>query len=267
MRKLAKLPQARGVTLVEVLLILGVTTVVVGVATSLITQVINNQKHNNYLSQLYILQGDYISILQDNRAWQQTVNAAVNSSAMKCLKNKINCSPTAVTAFTPVGSDGNLINGYDPLTKATDGFDEHGNHCTTFNTTNPDSCTTRVTFTWQPINTAKAPCTSASCVNPQIEIKMNFSFAIANNSPLRPAPNPANYNVPSAYVGNLYRTGTEAYVVPSPASCPSRSVVTGFNANGTPICSSVPTYFPKPSPPCTCPKGGCGKGGCTKTGK
>lgn len=231
-------------SLIELMLVLAIGGVVAAVSTNLVLQVIQNQKRNNFIAQILLLRESFMNVLQDNRAWDATVNDPRNSVALACLRNVTAC-PAATVEFTPITSEGQPFMGYSRLAAGGAvnngvGFTAQGELCNAasglFNQANPAvNCPVQLRFTAQFLT---------ATVNPQVRIRMRFLFAMNQRTGLGPSLNPANYD-PAPFD----RAGTQTFVVPMNCPTPATQVVAGFNADGSVICEPRTRYRVPPPPP------------------
>lgn len=237
---------AKGLSLIELLLILSVAGVVVAVSGTMISRIIANQKRNNFITMITTIRDNYVSLLRDNRAWAATVASAANAN-LACLRSPFPQCPSGVDRpFNPLTSTGvsPYISPTAPFTAynslvATNGFSPTGAVCNTFNPAAPDPrCPVRLNFTFRP----NPNCVGAACVNPPIRIDITFAFAVNTASGLGGMFNPAHYNPPF-----ISRAGTTVTAVPF--ACPARQIVTGVDQNGNARCTPVTSFEPPPPAP------------------
>src|SRR5690606_1304313 len=76
-----------------------------------------------------------VNTLQDDRAWQNTINDTSNTS-LNCLRNNTNCTGASGT-FRVRDAANNIV--YNPLT-AANGFNMQGVLCSTFSAAGNNQC-------------------------------------------------------------------------------------------------------------------------------
>lgn len=176
MRRLEDADRHGGFSLVEILATSVILAVIaVGVA-RLLSGGLKSQFRSNTTFFADSIRRSLSATVQNDNAWQNTVNDASNSS-LACLRNSTSCTDDGAAAGTPLvdrpfrlhDAQNQIV--YDPLT-ASNGFTTSGTLCGDYSTAGNDSCPIRFELLWT------AVC-STPCINPQVRVKgiLNYSPA------------------------------------------------------------------------------------------
>ncbi len=168
-----------------------------------------------------------MQLIQNNQAWQNTVNDAQNTS-LTCLRNATSCAGA--------GGSFRLWNAatvpavyYDPA-GASNGFGPTGAPCTTFDSLKGnDACPFHFSLSWTAI------CPLPGCSPPQVQISGALSYAPAS---ARFPINPTGFSL-----GFIRGSGGPG----GAAGCPPGQVVAGYDPYPNPIC--VPAGAASSGPP------------------
>jgi prepilin-type N-terminal cleavage/methylation domain-containing protein len=189
---------ARGFTLVEVLVSVGIVAILAGGVSSLLVQMAKSQRKLQLTSKLNELRLKFEQTVRNNQAWENTLYGANtnNVNSFACLRttdgalNPNGLTPNLVAPnYTPCNaniSNTSCTNGVckfvlydqngvvllDPYTDPSSGFQLDGSPCTGFDPVagNP-SCPARWQITWQPTCV-----TGFNCSNPSSLVTGTFLF-------------------------------------------------------------------------------------------
>lgn len=154
-------PSERGFSLIEILI---ATSVLGMLAMGVITtfqQLAKQQFRSNMAAQSDVFRRNMIAHLQNEQAWQRTMNDAANTS-MACLRNSTSCTG-AGGPFRLRDSQNGMV--YDAMTSPTAGLTADGRPCNTFNAVDGDDvCLLRMELSWTPI-------CSGTCMSPQVQVR------------------------------------------------------------------------------------------------
>lgn len=124
------------------------------------------QMRSNMAAQSDMMRRNLLTIIQNDEAWQNTVNDTANTS-LACLKNHTTCTG-AGGPFRVMNSQNVLV--YDALSSPSTGMTVDGQTCSTFDATNGnDQCPLRLDLSWT------AVC-SGTCMVPQVQITGTATF-------------------------------------------------------------------------------------------
>ncbi|GEM_PF-5818955 len=181
-----------GFTLIEALIAVNLIGISIYFGSSAINQLTKIKANSQLYTNVNLAKRNLISILQNNTAWINTINA--NGTEFDCLKNITGsladggCELKSAAAGYPfiIYNDSNGIF-YDPLNSSTAGFDNKGDVCNTFDGVNGNpACPYRATVRWRPICDFSP---GVKCFQPAIEIfgeiaikKNTSAFAIQKTS-------------------------------------------------------------------------------------
>lgn len=198
-----------GFSIIEVLVALGLLSIVGIGATSMI---LNMMSSNDYVimgNSALNLKSELTALLNDKRAWTATIaDTATNPNAtaqFACLRNSTDCAAlTSTYPFTPKMITNNFFrSNYNPQTNPDQGFNKNGIVCATYSTTTPnDACPMQYTFTWQPLCPA-----TGMCIDPPVRIRLIFNFS--STSKLTTL-NPERYGNDNIIIGSNSSTYTES---------------------------------------------------------
>lgn len=214
-----------GFSLIEMVVTCGVIAAVGLISANLMSQINTSNQKNNMQTSMALLRDEFISALQDRDAFAFTVagNAGAPGS-MTCITNLAGCTPgAAARAFNPfMRNNQPYLNAYRPATTATHGFRPDGTFCNNYSAAVPNAqCPIRINFTWRPI------CVAGLCVNPEVEIAINFVVSV-------PANMRTNINVQR--FSTVIRRKSTFTAPPATTVCPANNAIIGFNTDGTPMC-------------------------------
>lgn len=226
--------KARGYTLLELMITVGLTGLVVITVLTVYSQSFSHHVSGYGRASISIFRNEIHNAIKNEEAWLKTVDGPLNTSGMSCLKNSTPCTADGSPAGTPItdrsfaiyDSQGELI--YDG-TSATAGLTKMGELCSTYSPLGSDTCPFRYDLTWS------AKCEPGACVNPVIFVSARLRYSPGSNS--QPfVLNPQYYSV-AAYLP----LGAAAAPAPSPSPAPGPTPGPG------PAPAPAPT--PAPSPP------------------
>ena len=129
------------------------------------------------------LKAKMLQALQDQKAWDATINAAANDTPFDCVQNQTSCTgigdvtPIEFTLFDSTGAA--MFSNYTTGASAQPGFDAKGRPCATFNdaTTGDSGCVFGVKVE------RKVLCVG-TCKNPQISINIRLAYRPLDDKPL-----------------------------------------------------------------------------------
>lgn len=202
-------------SIIELMIALGIISVVsMGIA-SLIMNLYKSQNQANILQTLNTLKITFTNLISDGASWSNTVGSAANTN-LACLSLTGTCTtfPTPFTSptipdpanypiFTEI-RDGSAAGGSIVYANAngtsTNGFTADGRPCNTFDATNGnDACPIQYRFT------VRYDCITASpCNQPMVTVFALLTYSPRPNNPMRSVINPNKYNV-------MVRRGTGIY--------------------------------------------------------
>lgn len=162
-----------GFTLIEALIALNLIGISIYFGSSAISQLTKVKTNAQLYMNVNLSKRNLISMLQNNTAWVYTING--NGAEFDCLKNitgglgdagcEVKNDPNGYPFV--LYNDSNMVY-YDPVGSATAGFDNKGEVCNTYDSTNGNpACPYRAQVRWRPI-CSFAP--GVKCHQPAIEI-------------------------------------------------------------------------------------------------
>jgi prepilin-type N-terminal cleavage/methylation domain-containing protein len=197
-----------GFTLVEVIIALGLASVVALGVASIMEQMGAANRHAGVVSSARLLKQNFIEMLSNDLAWQYTLLDPANKT-FQCLISATDCTGLPASggpAGFVVRNSANAVF-YDGLTAAR-GFTENGADCTGFPSA---GCPFHLQLSWTPLCAPKIP-----CVLPEIQVNGTLVF---NSPSFKTAYNPENYSF-KLFRKPLMQT---ALILPSNGATPSPS--------------------------------------------
>lgn len=254
----------QGFSLIEVMVVIGVSSIVLGLAGSYYLSTFRSQNYFIEKGNVEILREKFIRVMQDDVAWERTIkDVTVNgSSNFNCLVNQTDCIALngVPSAFTPKSADDQLFMGAYNAHNPAHGFTSAGLPCTSFTTSiaGSPSCPIRYTFTWTPLC---PPAPATTCFKPQILINGTFVYnkgpgvVKLNQSALSFviyrgfADEMALKKTCEDIINGTYDATTKVCTLGyTNFTCPAGTVVTGM-INGVPQCTIAVVPPPPPPPP------------------
>lgn len=229
-----------GLTLVEVVMVMGAMVFVASLTGTLYLQMSQSQRRTDFDSQLTTLRDFYVNMITNDDAWDLSVADAGNP--MACLKNNTKCvAMTLPNPPLPQGyrmvprlSDNTHYLGYDPVTNPNQGFTRDGTLCSTWVDGVPDiNCPIRIDFIWQPLCPQDV---SLGCKNPESDVTVFFRVQL----PMTPGMAAVNT---AKFTRTIRRKGS--ITIPVLSACPGpNDVIIGFDLSGQPVCVDGATVAP-----------------------
>ena len=179
-----RLKKNNGLSMVEVLILVGLISVISAGVITVAQQFIRMQSQNNQKMMAVELRDELKKTISDQAAWNKTISdLSLNpdgSVHFDCIRNSTDCSSVAsavpIYDFIPkTATDTVYKNTYNPIANPNQGFSTDGTVCNTFApstvvaTTN---CAFRFTFKWAPDCTGFA---LGTCIDPRVIVSISFS--------------------------------------------------------------------------------------------
>ena len=232
--KKIKIFKTNGFSLVEILIVVATIAIATSISGGLISQIVGIKQRFEFKAAMSSLRNTYTTFLKNDTHWQATINeVATNGTVMSCLAASTDCrtAETWPVNFAPFRDNGvnppSLVNGYDPLT-ITNGYTMEGAVCNTFSTTTPTAqCPVHIDFEWEP----NCPPLPEPCTQPEITVRMLFTFSFPTGFTTANTVNPAQLNFTFTRSGGFTKTFT--------TDCAAGEVVTGITASGETICEAA----------------------------
>ncbi|MFP5519243.1 MAG: type II secretion system protein [Bdellovibrionia bacterium] len=238
----------RGMTLIEVLLAVGVASILMAGGFYLMT---SGQKMNVKAEALFWLtdlRSNIIKTLKNSDGFKAVALNAANP-ALSCLKEKIenpvakvNCQDQLGFINIVVDSQGKeLVN----TVNANSGFNLKGLPCGEFSETDPnDNCPFRYELQW------RAVCSNEGCSSPDSVIEGRLKVALKRKDmAINPSLHAFNIFIPSEGEKNIttceqsllgqFNEATQMCQLNLTRGCPAGQYVIGFRSDGRPNCASV----------------------------
>jgi hypothetical protein len=182
MKKARLFRNARGISLIDVMIAMGLGAMVISSLGTVIYFSSRVQSQDNQKISVVAARNFVYNVFNHYRTWRATL--VNNSAAFSCALNNTGCTSAVKGNFILYARDsaGTAQVIYDP-TNLSNGFDENGVVCTAISGNAPTAdCPVRVDFSWVPL------CTSG-CSNP-VGISVSVAFKVYDSnrptSPLSP---------------------------------------------------------------------------------
>jgi prepilin-type N-terminal cleavage/methylation domain-containing protein len=239
----------QGYSLSEMVITLGIVSIVSLLISYPIMMYSNMNAGSDSVSTIAGVRAKYWRVLQDDQAWaaMKANYVADGNPSLACVAAHTDCSALVGTPSKLFVFDSNNVQVFPG-----GGFDRYGHGCTTFSNVTPtDSCPFLLKVTWQP----RCSNVAGACIDPEILIKMNFSYSPATRNVSVGNISRYNFNfyrTPSSVVsgaqacaasGGTWNAATSVCTPPAipPARvCAAGFGMTGFDAAGNPVCSPLP---------------------------
>lgn len=234
-RKLSLRLNNRGVSLIEMMIVLATISITLAMSGGLTLQIFTMQKKIDIYGNLVDIQKQFIRAIKDDVAWQNTVNSVFyNGAAFACLRTGLQGSCSSIASpvqFTLLDAAGLPVANYDQTASASNGFDLQGQPCTSYSTGAPTQiCPLRVEMTWMP---RCSSATGSDCAMPEIEITFQLMGSFPTTSPY------ATTNV-SQFEFSFTRTTDQ--VGERNFACTGLSVARGVLTDGDPNCRAAASF-------------------------
>jgi hypothetical protein len=252
-----RMKNSRGMSAVEMVIYLGIGAVALAAILSLNVLIFRTQNDLASFQELQRTKNQIFRILNDNRAWENTINHPDNSARFNCFLKKESCKAEANLPTPPPGQPKGIQFGLldqtnqkvmvsgDPATPGT-GIDERGNPCNTYPAAD---CPFRFFLTWSPVCEGGP---AGSCVAYQVKISAELIGAPAagkiatNLEPYRITLIKEDSGPTTQSLCESFRSGptdTSVYWDPINKVCVFTSsvcvfplILVGFQANGAAMC-------------------------------
>lgn len=166
-----------GYTLLEVLVSLGIGSILVSAIITVLANTAQIQTNAWAITEMMQIRNGFHLALQSNTAWRNTIGA--NISRMGCLANNSPCTVDGTPGGTPISGqsfalyDANKALLFDATNPAS-GLTPSGSPCKSFSPENGnDSCPFRFELNWS------ANCKPGNCVNPLVNISARLRYSPA----------------------------------------------------------------------------------------
>lgn len=242
----------------------------------LILQIVDNLLlHNRIADANFMLKSVRMNIetaVADPLSWKMILSSSLNNSpSINCLKTGADCSARSAPSVNPIygilDSSGNTL--YD-FTPTTHGFNLSGQACNGFSNNGNDSCPFSYEIRWEP----QCPAAPTPCVNPSLKIIGTLKYSPATKRLLGPLniqkydiaflrfnnettiartcnaiggafdPVARKCNLPLSLssictsLGGTFNSSTNTCALSGPPPCPSGSVATGIQPDGSLACTT-----------------------------
>lgn len=170
--------RAKGFSLIEVTVGLAILSVIIFMAASIVTPLMNLRNHVDSVSGLHMASAYLRECIKNDQAWLATVMDPANDS-MRCLRDHTLCNPAAIVPpasyikmKASLDADDNCLPGFDtkPSASNTSGLNKAGEPCTGFSSAGNDQCPFRYNVYW----TATCPNGETRCLNPVIRVNADM---------------------------------------------------------------------------------------------
>jgi prepilin-type N-terminal cleavage/methylation domain-containing protein len=213
----------RGFGLIEVMIAAALLLIISVGMTTLMTNMQKEQRRQNLLQVLVSNKNRFENAMKNDSSWSQTFSDATNNANMACLRNKVTCDGTHVSATTNMvdatisdtfvnsaGRDIVVRDGGNPSnifydgrqSSNTAGFTDTGAACTGFSynmATGNDSCPIGYIVNWRALS---------ATTNPQIVVVAKLVYNPSATSPFKTFINADASSALGKYDVNLLRTAT-----------------------------------------------------------
>jgi len=187
-KKLTKNNQ--GMSLIEVMILVTVMSIIGLGSASLMKNMSQSANRSSARNSIDLLRDNLNQLLQDENAWNNTVNDPANTGSLGCFRSG---TPACANPYNVAVANINIRDASGGLwyeaSLATTGFTYEGQTCATYAAAGNDACPLRYNFA---INSA---CTGAACPNPRITITATLANSPLNTSDTRIKLNLGNYVV------------------------------------------------------------------------
>jgi Tfp pilus assembly protein PilV len=239
-KKLKVLNQA-GMTLLELLTVVGLTTVIAAGVAGMNHFALQSAKQLDSTSMALGLKNTFITQIENTVAWQKTLE---NNPEMSCLLTQTECLNTPPQAFNLYNEKGQLA--YDAKSP-TAGFTATRRNCNDF-PNKATSCVYRFDLTWKPLCPVTGPCTNP-LVMVSADLQLDDPGSLNGSSVMQDknyslqvfksyAKNSMEANCVA--VGGVYDAVTKTCKAKlSDQRCGPGQVVAGVEGNGNIICAPL----------------------------
>jgi len=242
----------RGLSLVEVLVYLGLSSVVIFAAFSLLRTSTSMQAVSGTFNNLNDARTMILENLKNNTAFTKSLDYPQNSAVFNCIKQQRSCTGEGgpFTLLNEAGAEVLLASRHH---SPSDGLNMRGEKCNTFNATNGnDDCPFSYSVHW-------VPRCSGDCINPIVELRATLIYRPSNDDK-KLSINTAAYNiiyVKTDLTAKLNQTCEALGGTPGPGEtciqsfagppCGPHRFIIGFTQDGQKICKRLGGH--------KCPKG------------
>lgn len=238
----------RGFTLVEVMISSFVMALITLGAATMMTTGMKIIKSSDSTAWLEEMRREIVFAMKNEASFRQTV-LDVRNPSMTCLRDKA-LDPNAVVSCAGGGGPINVVRKEDmgtllDSTLPTAGFDKMGKVCNEFDPTNGnDRCPFKYNLVW------RAHCTGQGCSDPDVMVSGNLQVSFADKSVVL-NPNLYKFSVYLNADGEQRQTTceqsqlgafdemTQRCAMTISGRCPPGLFLTGYQNNGTPICTTL----------------------------
>lgn len=237
----------KGVSIVELMIYVGLSTVVILIATSIVQVSQEMVQSSTIFAGLNEARNTILMTLRDETAFKKTLAYPGNSAVFKCLNQHASCSGGGGT-FTLLNAQGNVV-AEAARPNTSDGLTRIGAPCTAYSASGNDACPFKFSVSW----TARCPKAtpfnpSPSCLDPSIEFAA--TLMVSSKTPIKDL-NPSSYAIAAVKqntsaslsetctkMGGTFQPDGSCVMPYSNTQCPANSYIRGF-LNGQPVCQPL----------------------------
>lgn len=160
------LKKTNGFSLLEMMVSLGIISIVFVAGTSLLGVYSQHLRQVNFQATLQTLHSQFLDNINSGGSWQNTItDSLARNASMACIRNKTACATGALNNLVLYTQSNTVF--FDP-TVPTNGFSSEGLPCGNFDPVGgSDTCPISYTVTWE------ALCTGvAACINPGVRVRV-----------------------------------------------------------------------------------------------